>query len=233
MFGKIGTGLMAVFCVMVGGSVSTAAPMPNVYTSGNLWNITFYNDPASGHAEWATQAICFSPPTTVGTSIQGFWFSLSFPDWNGRYYQEGDEVRMTGDYAQDVGHDHMEFRHDETDAAKRGEGHGTWDEWREDGKFGSVIGWGNTRLARKGYCFPHGFTATSAGLVGAFESTLPQFSGRLGARMQRNGRTEATSPNDKLSESLDVHAERNRQTIGSFFDIFVEVTPAAAASDAE
>jgi len=39
----------------------------------------------------------------VGTSIQGVWYSTSYPDWNGRYYQEGDEVKMTGDFAKDTG----------------------------------------------------------------------------------------------------------------------------------
>ncbi len=144
-----------VFC-----NVSLAAPpKPNVFDGGNKWHITYYNDPTTNHAQWATQEICFLPYSIVGTSIQGVWYSTSFPDWNGRYYQEGDEVKMTGDYAHDVGHDHMTLLHTTYDVpgAVRGMAFKDWTEWREDGAFGRIIGWGNAKLERVGKChYPKG-----------------------------------------------------------------------------
>lgn len=210
-----------------------AQPRPNVFDGGNLWYITFYDDTSPVHQQWATQVICFSPYVTVGTTIQGFWFSLSFPNWNGRYMQEGDEVRMTGDYAADIGHDSMEFRHTESDQNHMGEGQGTWDEWREDGGFGKIIGWGNTRLRRNSKCFPHG-TGTTTPTVAEWERTALALSQQLPDRMRRNPRLGAVSDtNDKRSEDVNLYIERNRQTINSFFDIFVDIAPTAAAAAAE
>ena len=140
-------------------SVSAGPPKPNVYDGGNKWKITFYNDSTGTHNQWATQEICFLPYTVKGSSIQGKWYSTSFPNWNGRYYQEGDEVKMTGDYAKDVGHDHMTFVHTTRDvpgSVVRGMPFGDWTEWWENGRYGRIIGWGNAKLERTGRCrFPH------------------------------------------------------------------------------
>ena len=142
-------------------SVFAGPPKPNVFDGGNKWKITFYNDPTDRHDQWATQEICFLPYTVVGNSIQGTWYSTSYPDWNGRYYQEGDEVKMTGDYAKDVGHDHMTLVHTTRNTAGSvvsGMAFGDWTEWREDGRCGRVIGWGNAKLERTGYSrFPRIF----------------------------------------------------------------------------
>ena len=150
---------IVLFVMVFVSSVSASPPKPNVFDGGNKWKITFYNDSTDTHAQWATQEICFLPYTVVGSSIQGMWYSTSFPDWNGRYYQEGDEVKMTGDYARDVGHDHMTLVHTTYDVAGskvHGMAFGDWTEWREDGKYGRVIGWGNAKLERTGRCkFPY------------------------------------------------------------------------------
>ena len=216
---------LAVFLVVVVGltSMAWAQPKPNVFDGGNMWNITFYNDPAPTHTQWATQRICFLPYATVGTSIQGAWFSLSFPDWNGRYYQEGDEVRMTGDYAQNVGHDHMEFRHDRTDQSHHGEGSGTWDEWREDAFFGTVIGWGNTRFVRVGSCL---LRSAGVGLAAIdarpWEVAGKQLSESLPPRLLVGQEKPAPSPNAPRQASLVDYLSENAQIIDSFFDIFVK-----------
>ena len=89
-------GLISIGSLLLSGATLANPPKPNVYDDGNKWRITFYNDSTSNHTQWATQEICFLPFSSVGTSIQGVWYSTSFPDWNGRYYQEGDEVKMTG-----------------------------------------------------------------------------------------------------------------------------------------
>jgi hypothetical protein len=136
------------------GTAFAAPPQPNVFDGGNRWQITFYNDPTNHHDQWATQTICFLPYAVVGNSIQGTWYSTSFPDWNGRYYQEGDELKMTGDYAKDVGHDHMTLQHTTYDVPgfSRGMAFKDWTEWREDGAYGNIIGWGNSILVRAGKC---------------------------------------------------------------------------------
>lgn len=159
---------------------STSPPKPNVYDGGNKWKITFYNDSTGTHNKWATQEICFLPYTVVGSSIQGIWYSTSFPDWNGRYYQEGDEVKMTGDYARDVGHDHMTLVHTTCDAAGsmvrrvRGMAFGDWTEWREDGRYGRIIGWGNAKLERTGYRrFPHVFATIPVLAPKPLEKVVP------------------------------------------------------------
>lgn len=146
--------LLAIGSLLFSGVALADPPKPNVFDGGNKWRITFYNDPTGGHDQWATQEICFLPYAVVGTSIQGAWFSTSYYDWNGRYYQEGDEVKMTGDYAKDVGHDHMTLIHTTYDAPGRVNGMAfkDWTEWSEDGSYGNIIGWGNAKLERVGYC---------------------------------------------------------------------------------
>ncbi len=147
--------VMVAALLLVASAAMAQIPRPNVFDGGNRWNITFYNDPSTIHQQWATQIICYLPYRIVGTSIQGVWYSLSFPDWNGLYYQEGDEVKMTGDYAGDVGHDHMTLFHTTVDVGN-GIMFKDWTEWREDRRFGFIIGWGNTRMQRQGYCpIPH------------------------------------------------------------------------------
>jgi hypothetical protein len=64
--------------------------------------------------------------------------------------QEGDEITMHGDYAEDVGHDGMKWEIVTASAKNQGSGH--WWEWREDGNFGNTIGFGNASLQRVGSC---------------------------------------------------------------------------------
>lgn len=125
---------------------------PNVYAGGNLWSITAYDDSSVAHTQWATQGICFLPPVAVGTHMRGNWYSTTFPDWNGVYSQEGDQVFMHGDYAKDVGHDGIKFEVVTNSPRNIAAGH--WFEWRENGAFGNTIGFTNTKLERIGYCKP-------------------------------------------------------------------------------
>ncbi len=141
---------------LAGGSAATAqgpAPRPNVFDGGNRWLITAYNDCDVAHTQWATQGVCFLPYKPCGAcGIQGAWYSDTFPDWNGRYMQEGDRVVMHGDYAANVGHDGM-FIDLFAGTTPRDEGAGQWTEWRETpGTYGTTIGFANTRLRRVGKC---------------------------------------------------------------------------------
>ncbi|MDZ4261801.1 MAG: hypothetical protein U1B30_05655, partial [Pseudomonadota bacterium] len=136
-----------------------AAPphLPSVYTGGNLWTITAYDDASPAHAQWATQGICFLPPAVTGTHERGYWYSVTFPDWNGIYSQEGDQLFMHGDYAKDVGHDGMNIN---IDTARTAGGH--WHEWRENGAFGNTIGFVNATMQRVGSCKSISATQLSA-----------------------------------------------------------------------
>ena len=168
-------------------------PLPNVFDEGNLWRITFYNDPSASHQQWGSQLICFMPYTALGNGIQGVWYSTTFPDWNGRYYQEGDEVKMTGDYAKDVGHDHMTLLHTTYDIPGKinALAFKDWTEWREDGHYGQTIGWGNTKLERIGKCrYPFiidDFTQITPDLLAKLEAEALAFSQKLPERLTING----------------------------------------------
>lgn len=143
--------LIASILLMGASAAVMAVPphLPSVHTGGNLWTITAHNDPSPVHATWATQGICFLPPAVVGTHERGYWYSTTFPDWNGVYSQEGDQLFMHGDYAKDVGHDGMNIN---IDTARTAGGH--WHEWRENGAFGITIGFVNATMQRVGQCKP-------------------------------------------------------------------------------
>jgi hypothetical protein len=123
---------------------------PDLVTGGNRWTITAYNDASPNHDQWATQGICFRFIGTVGTHNRYQWWSDTFPDWNGIASQEGDEIFMHGDYANDVGHDGMKWSIVTSSAKNIGAGH--WFEWRENGAYGNTIGFANALLTRVGRC---------------------------------------------------------------------------------
>jgi hypothetical protein len=139
--------------------------LPQLVTGGNLWTITFFDDTSPIHTQWATQHICFYQGPQQGTHQLYQWVSISYPDWNGRATQEGDQIFMHGDFqwpfgiTKDGGHDGMQWElvtfspTGEANATPRGEiGTGHWQEWVEDGKLGWTIGWGNALFRRVGSC---------------------------------------------------------------------------------
>lgn len=137
--------------------------LPNLVQYGNRWTITFYDDSSPLHNQWATQGICFYRVGVVGTHERYIWISDTYPDWNGRATQEGDQIFMHGDFqwpwgTPNGGHDGMEW---EIVSLKEGAGH--WKEWVEYGRFGTTIGFGNAKLVRVGNCTNPGFdTADTA-----------------------------------------------------------------------
>lgn len=200
-------------CFVFAGSAMAHPPKPNVFDGGNKWLITGYIDSTTNHMQVATQEICFLPYVAVGTSIQGTWYSTSFPDWNGQYYQEGDELKMTGDYAKDVGHDHMTLVHTTYDVPGqvRAMAFKDWTEWQEDGKFGSIIGWGNAKLERVGKCrYPQGIddgVQATPELLKKLEAQALEFSFGLPDRLTVSGDV-AEYPGQSDLESLDSYQER-------------------------
>jgi hypothetical protein len=150
MINAIGASALLAIALTTPGSaqlVAPALPSPQLVNGGNLWTITAFDDSSPVHTQLATQSICFEFVGVVGTHVRYRWRSTTFPDWNGRATQEGDQVFMHGDYAKDVGHDGMEWS---IASAKTGAGH--WFEWREDGGFGITIGFANAEWQRVGSC---------------------------------------------------------------------------------
>ncbi|RXJ72855.1 hypothetical protein CS022_13470 [Veronia nyctiphanis] len=135
-----------------------AAPMansqpphfPDLVNGGNRWLITAYNDRSPVHQQWATQGLCFIPIGTNGTHTSYYWYSDTFPNWNGYATKEGDSVSMHGDYASNIGHDSMTW--DIVTRSPKMEGAGHWVEWRENSGYGNTIGWINAKFRQVGYC---------------------------------------------------------------------------------
>lgn len=190
--------VLAIIAALALTNIAFAQPKPNVFDGGNLWEITDHLDEASDHRLLATQRICFLPYAVVGTSIQGVWYSTTFTDWNGMYYQEGDEIKMTGDYDKDVGHDHMTLLHTTYDVP--GEVNGLafkdWDEWREDGEYGRIIMWANAKMERIGKC---DYKEAAAAM---------EYSQQLPPRLTVKGEI-AVSPSQADLESVDEYLKRN------------------------
>jgi len=192
-----------VLALLVGLGVSLTAHAvpphrPDVVTNGNLWSITAYDDSATTHTQWATQNICFFATGTVGTHTAGIWYSTTFFDWNGTWRQEGDQVFMTGDYAGDffgnaVGPDGIDWEIVTADKTNN-EGYGHWKEWRENGRFGTVIGYVNTKLKRIGAC-PYQLPADITDQA-KIEALILEQSKAAPLRVRRDG-TEALGPMDR------------------------------------
>lgn len=184
---KTAIAVLVTFIVVVGlaGHALAQTPNPNVFDGGNLWHITGYDDTSPSHMQVATQGICFLPYSQKGTHIQGIWYSTTFPDWNGRYSQEGDRLLMHGDYAKDVGHDGMVIELF-AGTTPRDTGAGQWTEWREDGAFGMTIGFGNCRLVRVGFCkFPEGVEKMS---FEQLEKMAKELSSKVKPRLRKDGK---------------------------------------------
>ncbi|HEY6361022.1 MAG TPA: hypothetical protein VIX63_07945 [Vicinamibacterales bacterium] len=140
----------AVGAMSQGVAFAQAPHSPDLTTVGNRWTITAHNDESPVHEQWATQGICFRFIGNFGTHARYEWWSDTFPDWNGVATQEGNEITMHGDYANDVGHDGIVWN--VVTATPRNMGAGFWFEWREDAKFGRTIGFANALLQRVGRC---------------------------------------------------------------------------------
>jgi hypothetical protein len=207
--------MWAAAALFVPSEASAQVPRPNVYDGGNRWLITDFLDSSPNHVQLATQEICFLPYAVVGTSIQGVWFSTSYPDWNGRYYQEGDELKMTGDFWRDTGHDHMTLVHTTVDVAGqiRGMAFKDWTEWVEDGRFGQIVVWANARMVRAGRCgfgpVPFPLRVTAEDLV-KLEEEAPRVSVLVPERLSLSGKA-AAMPSDADLEDIDTYFERTGQ----------------------
>ena len=140
---------------LAGATVGVAQATPQhfpavdpVAVPGTLYSITFYDDTASTHTQWATQNVCFVQGPVQGSNTTGLWYSTTYNRWIGLWRQEGDQIFMIGDFWKGQGKDSMQWELVTT----KDEGFGHWNEWVEDGMYGNWVAKGNTRLAKIGTC---------------------------------------------------------------------------------
>lgn len=139
--------------VLCGASLAAAAPpyQPDFVLNGNMWTLRAYDDASPDHAQLVNaQDICFEYAGTSGNHQLYTWYSVTFPGWQGRAVQEGDQVFLHGDYAQGAGHSSIQM---ETLVAPDIYGSaGTWQEWRHDNSYGYTVSFAKTRALRIGDC---------------------------------------------------------------------------------
>jgi hypothetical protein len=185
---------LALFLGIVGlmGEARAQVPKPNVFDGGNRWLITAFDDSSSVHLQWATQGICFLPYGLSGTHIRGVWYSDTYPNWNGRYSQEGDRVLMHGNWGNFIGSDGMVIDLF-AGTSPKDMGAGQWTEWFNFGANGTTVVFGNTRLSRVGKCpLPtNADTMTQAD----FETLSADRSRSVSPRLRKDGKA-ADHPSD-------------------------------------
>jgi len=103
----------------------TGAAQAQLNNPVGLWNVQAYNDNSPNLAIMGNQNICF----VAG----GTWYSTTFPAWNGRWFQKGnnaggngDRIRIIGNYANGVGNDSAEMDYVNLNLMT-----GPWNEWRD------------------------------------------------------------------------------------------------------
>ncbi|MGB7925675.1 MAG: hypothetical protein WCF57_20720 [Pyrinomonadaceae bacterium] len=203
------TGL-AIFMVIVGlvGGASAQTPRINVFDNGNRWLITGYYNCSPVHQQAATQGICFLPYVQDGTCITGIWYSDTFGGWSGRYSQEGDRLRMHGNWGNDVGSDGMIIDL-YAGTSPRDEGAGTWTEWFNGGPYGMTVAFGNARLRRVGRCQILQQNADISKMGQAeLEKMADNLSRRVKPRLRKDGKP-AESPTDP--EQVPLPEEKDYQ----------------------
>ena len=197
---RIGLVRLALFMVIAlsAGRAAAQVPKPNVFDGGNRWLITAFDDSSSVHQQWATQGICFLPYAVVGTHIRGVWYSDTFPNWRGRYAQEGDNLLMHGNWANFGGSDGMVIDLF-AGTSPKDEGGGQWTEWWNFGTYGTTVGFANARLSRVSKC------PLPANVATATQAELEKFgedsSSKVSPRLRRDG-TVADRPSDPASAPL-------------------------------
>lgn len=124
-------------------TVAAVAQAPN--NPVGLWRFQAYNDNSANLAAMGSQDICFL--------ANGTWFGTTFPNWNGRWFQKGnnaagngDRVRILGNWANGAGNDSAEISFINLNLMTGG-----WHEWTDG--FGTVL-WIQTAGTRIGNLCP-------------------------------------------------------------------------------
>lgn len=202
------TGLM-LFMTIFGltAEANAQVPRPNVFDGGNRWLITAFDDRSNVHQQWATQGVCFLPYAVNGTHIQGVWYSDTFPNWSGRYSQEGDRILMHGNWGNDIGSDGMVIELFGGNSP-RDVGAGQWTEWFNPGTYGTTVGFANTRLSRVGKCQLPTTVDTTTMSQAELERFGAEQSSNVKPRLRNDGRV-AEYPGDP--DQVPLPEERENQ----------------------
>lgn len=201
------TGLALFITIFVlAGQAAAQIPQPNVVNGGNKWRITAYNDLSPVHQQLGQQDICFLPFVVSGTNIVGSWYSTTYPNWRGRYSQEGDRVLMHGNWGNFIGSDGMQIELFQG-TSTRDVGAGHWTEWFNFGTHGFTIGYANARLERIGKCLTTTNGADPATLSQAdFERMSEDLSSKVSPRLRADGK-ESDHPADAAAVPLPEERE--------------------------
>ncbi len=121
------------------------------------WEIRAFNDDSPNLSPLATQRICILANHT--------WYSTTFPNWHGRWFQKGtnaagsgDRFRLLGNYAKGAGNDSAEL-----DFVNSRVMTGPWTEWR-DVDSSAYRAWARVSLTRISRKCPKALVATAKDL---------------------------------------------------------------------
>jgi hypothetical protein len=206
---------MVLFMLVFGFVNATKAqPQPNVYDNGNRWIVNAYLDCDSRHTFQASQGLCFLPYKRCGScsSMTGFWYSDTFPDWRGGYMQEGDRLKIHGNWhwanKPFAGSDGA-FLDLFAGTSPRDEAAGEWIEWLNSGVYGTPELYVNVRLTRVGKCeMPRGVDPSKLSEA-ELEKLSIELSGRVKPRIRRDGKV-AEYPIDPEQKPLPNEREYDR-----------------------
>lgn len=137
------------FAAVVLYSSSANAQTPysaDLVNGGNRWLLDAYDDTDPDHVFINTVGLCFKFDGVVGTHQRYTWYSDTFKGWKGTASQEADQIFITGSYADGKGQDAIEVRIIIDTPRSGSVGH--WQEWRNSGDYGQVIGFANARMIR-------------------------------------------------------------------------------------
>lgn len=138
---------LAVVAVTFSSAVHAQPPYSaDLVQGGNKWFLDAYDDTDPGHNLINTVGLCFKYDGIQGTHQRYTWYSDTFKGWQGTASQEGDQIFMHGVYASGKGRDAVQVTI-VIDTPRSGSvGH--WQEWRDDGSYGQVVGFANARMIR-------------------------------------------------------------------------------------
>lgn len=181
------------FLVLSIGSPLFAQPRPNVVDGGNRWLISGFDDASPNHTFLASHQICFFATGMNGTHFIGDWFALAFPNWRGRWAQEGDRLVMHGEFGDRRGHDAMVIDLF-AGTTPNDEGAGQWTEWIEVNPIDRTQRFATARLQRVGGCSPPpGITDVAKASKEDLEKAIAELAAKVPPRMKTDGKP-ATYP---------------------------------------
>jgi hypothetical protein len=101
----------------------TIMPVLAFATTGQ-YKVTFQSENQGGYI--STQDICIVK--------DGTWYGTSFPNWSGKWFKNGNDVHLHGNYAFGYGNDAFELTKILPNLLT-----GYWQEWTDDGSYDNYL----------------------------------------------------------------------------------------------